>query len=141
LRAGHELRRLKSKEKSRGSTEPRLALTNEKRKRSCYYFFFLAAGFFLAAVFFAAFFLAAIIHYLLRSFFYDPVNPIAVIHRGSPQSLNDEVSVTLAVVRNGSRTRVVVVASVVATTSRIAIQVVLIPEWNAYVKGLIRFFS
>ena len=32
------------------------------------------------------------------------------------------------------------VASVVATTSRIAIQVVLIPEWNTYVKGLIRFF-
>ena len=57
-----------SKEESRGSTEPRLALTNEKRKRSCYYFFFLAAGFFLAAVFFAAFFLAAIIHNLLREF-------------------------------------------------------------------------
>jgi hypothetical protein len=46
----------------------------------------------------------------------------------------------LAVVRNGSRTRVALVASVVATTSCIAIQVVLIPDWNAYVKGLIRFF-
>ena len=57
-------------------------------------------------------------------------------HRGSPRSLNDEVSVTLAVLRNGSRT----VVSVVTTKCRNAIQVVLIPEWNAYVKGLIRFF-
>jgi hypothetical protein len=97
------------------------------------------AAFFLAGAFFAAFFLAAIIHYLLR-FFYDPISCITATHRASPRSLNDEVSVTLAVVRNGSRTRVVLVVSVVTTTSRIAIQVVLIPEWNAHVKGLVRFF-
>jgi len=90
---------------------------------------------FLAAGFFAAFFLAAIIHYLLREFC-RPENPVAVIHRGSPQSLNDEDSVTLAVLRNGSRTAV----SVVTTKCRNAIQVVLIPECHAYVKGLIRFF-
>src|SRR5258706_12829668 len=68
------------KRESRGSTEPRLTLINEKRKRSCYYFFFLAAGFFLAAVFFAAFFLAAIIHYLLRGFC-RPMDSISVTHR------------------------------------------------------------
>ena len=89
----------------------------------------------MAAVFFAAFFLAAIIHYLLR-YFYDPMSPIAVTHRGSPWSLNDEVSMTLAVLRNGSRT----VVSVVTTKCRNAIQVVLIPECHVYVKGLIRFF-
>jgi hypothetical protein len=64
------------------------------------------------------------------------MDSISVTHRGSPQSLNDEVSVTLAVLRNGSRA----VVSVVTTKCRNAIQVVLIPEWNAYVKGLIRFF-
>ena len=46
--------------------------------------------------------------------------------RVSPRSLFDEVSETLAVVRNGPRTRVGSVASVVATTSSIAIQNVLI---------------
>ena len=46
--------------------------------------------------------------------------------RVSPRSLIDEVSATLAVVRNGPLTRVGSVASVVATTSSIAIQVVLI---------------
>jgi hypothetical protein len=64
------------------------------------------------------------------------MDSISVTHRGSPQSLNDEVSVTLAVLRNGSRT----VVSVVTTKYRNAIQVVLIPECHAYVKGLIRFF-
>jgi hypothetical protein len=73
----------------------------------------------LAAVFFAAFFLAAIIHYLLADFV-DPMDSISVTHRVSPQSLNDEVSVTLAVLRNGSRT----VVSVVTTKCRNAIQVV-----------------
>src|SRR5207245_10028148 len=46
--------------------------------------------------------------------------------RVSPRSLFDEVSETLAVMRNGPLTRVGSVASVVATTSSIAIQVVLI---------------
>jgi hypothetical protein len=59
-----------------------------------------------------------------------------VTHRGSSRNLNDEVSQTLAVKRNGSRR----VVSVVTTRCRNAIQVVLIQEWNAYVKGLLRFF-
>jgi hypothetical protein len=46
--------------------------------------------------------------------------------RVSPRTLFDEVFVTSAVVRNGALTRVGSVASVVATTSSIAIQVVLI---------------
>jgi hypothetical protein len=64
------------------------------------------------------------------------MDSISVTHWGSPQSLDDEVSVTLAVLRNGSQA----VVSVVTTKCRNAIQVVLIPEWHAYVKGLIRFF-
>ena len=64
------------------------------------------------------------------------MDSISVTRRGSPQSLNDEVSVTLAVLRNGPRT----VVSVVTTKYRNAIQVVLIPECHAHVKGLIRFF-
>src|SRR5437763_11451209 len=46
--------------------------------------------------------------------------------RVSPRSPNDRALSTLAVVRNGSLSRVGSVASVVATTSSIAIQVVLI---------------
>ena len=42
----------------------------------------------------------------------------------------DVVSEALAVVRNGSLTRVGSVASVVATTSSIAIQVVVIPDFT-----------
>src|ERR1700682_684913 len=48
--------------------------------------------------------------------------------RVSPRSLTDEDSETLAVFRNGLLTRVGCVASVVATTSSIAIQVVVILE-------------
>jgi hypothetical protein len=99
------LARLQKRE-SRGSTEPRLTTNELEKDRRSYYLFFFAAGFFLAAVFFAAFFLAAIIHYLLR-FFYDPIGFISETHRASPRNLNDEDSETLAVVRNGSRTRVV----------------------------------
>ena len=48
--------------------------------------------------------------------------------RASPRNLFDEDSETLAVVRNDTLTRVGSVASVVATTSSIAIQSVVIPE-------------
>jgi len=48
--------------------------------------------------------------------------------RVSPRNLNDEDSETLAVVRNDTLTRVGSVASVVATTSSIAIQSVVITE-------------
>jgi hypothetical protein len=78
----------------------------------------------LAAVFFAAFFLAAMMHYLLLRF----THPRFLTSRVSSRSLTDEDSEMLAVVRNGALTRVGCVASVVATTSSIAIQVVVIPE-------------
>src|SRR3989442_732592 len=55
-----------------------------------------------------------------------PAPTSSATQRVSSRSLFDEVSETLAVVRNGPRTRVGSVASVVATTSSIAIQVVLI---------------
>ena len=110
-----------------------------------YYFFFevfLAA--FLAG-FLAAFFLA-IVHYLLllkiwtrigsiglagsmwgldvvRTF---PTRTSSVTPRASPRTLIDKDSETLAACRNGPLSRVGSVASVVATTSRIAIQVVVI---------------
>jgi hypothetical protein len=102
------------------------------------------AAFFLAAGFLAAFFLAIIL-YLLRlvirtrgsmvwragfprvtSWTISSARTSSVTQRVSPRSLIDEVSATLAVVRNGPLTRVGSVASVVATTSSIAIQVVLI---------------
>jgi hypothetical protein len=78
----------------------------------------------LAAVFLAAFFLAIMLYLLLlvirtRGF---------TTPRDSPQSLTDEDSETLAVLRNGALTRVGSVASVVATTSSIAIQSVVILE-------------
>ena len=132
------------KSERRGSTEPRrvtIELGNYER-RSCY-FFFLAA-FFLAAGFLAAFFLAIIL-YLLRlvirtrgsmvwragfprvtSWTISSARTSYATQRVSPRSLFDEVSETLAVMRNGPLTRVGSVASVVATTSSIAIQVVLI---------------
>jgi hypothetical protein len=78
---------------------------------------FLAAGFF-AAFFFAMFYLLLLV--IRTRGFTTP--------RDSPQSLTDEVSVTLAVKRNGALTRVGSVASVVATTSSIAIQSVVILE-------------
>ena len=77
----------------------------------------MAAGFF-AAFFFAMFYLLLLV--IRTRGFTTP--------RDSPQSLTDEVSVTLAVKRNGALTRVGSVASVVATTSSIAIQGVVIPE-------------
>ena len=48
----------------------------------------------------------------------------------SPRVLNDKVLTSLAAVRNGSLTRVGSVASVVATTSSIAIQGVVIPDFT-----------
>jgi len=132
------------KSERRSSTEPRRVndrLGNDER-RSCY-FFFLAA-FFLAAGFLAAFFFAIIL-YLLRlvirtrgsmvrragiprvtSWTISSARTSYATQRVSPRSLFDEVSETLAVMRNGPLTRVGSVASVVATTSSIAIQVVLI---------------
>ena len=77
----------------------------------------MAAGFF-AAFFFAMFYLLLLV--IRTRGFTTP--------RDSPQSLTDEVSVTLAVKRNGALTRVGSVASVVATTSSIAIQSVVILE-------------
>jgi hypothetical protein len=72
----------------------------------------------------AAFFLAIMLYLLLlvirtRGF---------TTPRDAPQSLTDEDSETLAVLRNGALTRVGSVASVVATTSSIAIQSVVILE-------------
>jgi hypothetical protein len=83
---------------------------------------FLAAGFFAAAFFFAAM--------CFTSFSDDQTRqvPFAVVPRVASWSLTDEDSETLAVERNGRLTRVGSVASVVATTSSIAIQVVVIPE-------------
>ena len=57
-----------------------------------------------------------------------PARTSSATPRVSPRSLTDEDSETLAVERNGRLTRVGSVASVVATTSSIAIQVVVIPE-------------
>ena len=78
---------------------------------------FLAAGFF-AAFFFAMFYLLLLV--IRTRGFTTP--------RDSPQSLTDEDSETLAVLQNGALTRVGSVASVVATTSSIAIQSVVILE-------------
>ena len=77
----------------------------------------MAAGFF-AAFFFAMFYLLLLV--IRTRGFTTP--------RDSPQNLTDEVSVTLAVKRNGALTRVGSVASVVAPTSSIAIQSVVILE-------------
>jgi len=95
---------------------------------------FLAAGFF-AAFFFAMFYLLLLVIRtrgsigLLVSAFGEtwltisPTRTSSATPRVSPRSLNDEISETLAVVRNDTLTRVGSVASVVATTSSIAIQV------------------
>ena len=55
-----------------------------------------------------------------------PTRTSSVTPRVSPRTLIDENSETLAVDENGSLSRVGSVASVVATTSSIAIQVVVI---------------
>jgi hypothetical protein len=60
--------------------------------------------------------------------------------RVSPRSLFAEVSETLAVVRNGALTRVGSVASVVATTSSIAIQVVLIHRLHPSRQEIVKIF-
>src|ERR1700694_116783 len=57
-----------------------------------------------------------------------PTRTSSATPRASPRNLTDEDSETLAVVRNDTLTRVGSVASVVATTSSIAIQGVVIPE-------------
>jgi hypothetical protein len=57
-----------------------------------------------------------------------PERTSSVTPRAAPRTLVDEKSETLAVLRNGTRSRVGSVASVVATTSRIAIQGVVILE-------------
>jgi hypothetical protein len=95
---------------------------------------------FLAAGFFAAFFLAAMFYLLIlvirtrgsigllvsafgeTLFTISPTRTSSATPRVSPRSLTDENSETLAVVRNDTLTRVGSVASVVATTSSIAIQ-------------------
>src|SRR5258706_2670467 len=72
---------------------------------------------------------------LLSCHFHIPPSPM-MRTRGSltplvaPRSLTDKDSETLAVVCNDTLTRVGSVASVVATTSSIAIQCVVIPEWT-----------
>ena len=100
----------------------------------------------MAAGFFAAFFLAAMLVYLLllkiwtrsvplvwrdpfRCCDVDRIAPTrtsSVTPRVSPRTLFDESSETLAADENGPHSRVGSVASVVATTSSIAIQVVVI---------------
>ena len=59
---------------------------------------------------------------------FSPTRTSSATPRASPRNLFDEDSETLAVVRNDTLTRVGSVASVVATTSSIAIQSVVIPE-------------
>ena len=109
-----------------------------------YFFFevFLAA--FLAG-FLAAFFLAIIYYLLLLKIWtrwvplvwrdpcggetwtgFAPTRTSSVTPRVAPRTLIDKDSETLAVVENGRLSRVGSVASVVATTSRIAIQGVVI---------------
>lgn len=95
-----------------GATEPRREpddLENVRRSR----YFFLAA-FFLAAGFLAAFFFAAMMVYLLDGYL-DPMNGFGV---GGSQCIPAK--------RSASSHRVV--ASVMATTSSIALQIVVIPE-------------
>lgn len=70
-----------------------------------------------------------------------PVAPTSsVTPRVSPRSLFAEVSETLAVVRNGARARVGSIASVVATTSSNAIQVVLIHRLHASRQEIAKIF-
>ena len=70
-----------------------------------------------------------------------PVAPTSsATPRVSPRSLFAEVSETLAVVRNGARARVGSIASVVATTCSIAIQVVLIHRLHAFRQEIAKIF-
>ena len=94
------------------------------------YFFF--EDFFAAflAGFFAAFFFAAISYLLLHEIWTrwscDVTGSMSATPRVSPRTLSDEDSEALAVSRNGPLSRVGSVATVVTTTSRIAIQSVVI---------------
>jgi hypothetical protein len=98
--------------KTPGPQNPGAKRTNWKTLRRSRYFFL--AAFFLAAGFFAAFFLAAMMVYLLHRYS-DPMNGSC---SGGSQCIPAK--------RSASSHRVV--ASVVATTSSIALQIVVILE-------------
>jgi hypothetical protein len=109
------------------------------------YFFF--EDFFAAflAGFFAAFFFAAISYLLLHEIWTrwscDLTGSMSTTPRVvSPRALIDEDSETLAVSRNGPLSRVGSVATVVATTSRIAIQSVVILDEPHSRQSLARIF-